>query len=398
MHTLNKHALNFGFLSVFLTGLGLTIITPVVPFLLEPYTSSHTQPLIISLLTSLYALCTFLAAPALGALSDHYGRKPVLLFCLFGSAVGYLIFGMADAIWLFFMGRIIDGLTGGNIATLFAYFSDITPTASRTKIFGWISAVVGIGTLLGPTLGGMLAHFGNRFPLYFTAGLSLFNLIYGYFFMPESLSSKERRHQLDVQQLNPFLQLKGLFEIKKLNRLFIAALLLWLPNGALQTVIAQFSLDNFSWQPVQIGLVFSIMGLQDIFSQTFIMPFFIKRLHDQRIIEYAIVSEIFGYVLIALAGFCHQSLYFIFGIFIYGFGDSIFAPSFNSTLSQAVSERQQGQIHGSSQALQALTRILGPIIGGQLYVALGYSAPALMGFFLLFFSLLILKKKNHQKN
>lgn len=136
MHTLNKHALSFGLFSVFLTGLGFTIINPVVPFLLEPYTSSQNQPLVISFLTSIYALCTFLAAPALGTLSDRYGRKPILLFCLLGSALGYLIFGMAGALWLFFLGRIIDGISGGNIATLFAYFSDITPAASRTKIFG----------------------------------------------------------------------------------------------------------------------------------------------------------------------------------------------------------------------------------------------------------------------
>lgn len=397
MHTLNKHALSFGLFSVFLTGLGFTIINPVVPFLLEPYTSSQNQPLVISFLTSIYALCTFLTAPALGTLSDRYGRKPILLFCLLGSALGYLIFGMAGALWLFFLGRIIDGISGGNIATLFAYFSDITPAASRTKIFGWISALVGVGTLLGPTFGGLLAHYGNRVPFYFAAVLSLFNLLYGLFFMPESLSPKERLIKLDPHQLYPFAPLKNLFEIKQLNRLFLAALLLWLPNGALQAIVAQFSLDNFSWQPVQIGLLFSIMGLQDIFSQALIMPFLLKKLTDQSIIKCAIVAELFGYIFMAVSAFTLHPFYFIIGIFIYGFGDSIFAPPFNGTLSKSVTEHQQGQIQGSSQALQALTRILGPIIGGQLYVLFGSSAPACMGVILLIVALTIFKTKNRQK-
>ena len=394
MYPLNKHAMSFGLFSVFLTGLGFTIINPVVPFLLEPYTTSQNQPLIISLLISIYALCSFLAAPALGILSDRYGRKPVLLFCLLGSALGYLIFGLGGALWVFFLGRIIDGVSGGNIATLFAYFSDITPAASRTKMFGWISALVGAGTLLGPTFGGLLAHYGNRVPFYFAAALSLFNLLYGIFFMPESLPIKERLVKLETHQLNPFVQLKNLFQIKKTNRIFLAALLLWIPSGALQAVVAQFSLDNFSWQPVQIGLVFSIMGLQDILSQALIMPILIKKLTDQSIIKCAITAELLGYIFMTISALTLHPSYFIIGIFIYGFGDSIFAPPFNGTLSKSVAEHQQGQIQGGSQALQALTRIIGPIIGGQLYVLFGSPAPTFMGIILLILALAIFKAKN----
>ena len=397
MHTINKHALSFGLISVFLTGLGFTIINPVIPFLLTPYTTSSTQPLMVTLLTSVYALCTFFAAPALGSLSDRFGRKPILLFCLLGSTLGYLMFGMAGALWLFFLGRIIDGISGGNIATLFAYFADITSAESRTKIFGWMSAVVGIGTLLGPTFGGLLSHFGYRTPFFFAALISLINFIYGYFFMPESLPEENRLTQLEIRQLNPFSQIMGLFQLQKLSRLLIAGILLWIPNGALQAIVSQFSLDSFAWQPVLIGLVFSIMGLQDILTQSFIMPYLIKRLSDFRIILLAIISELLGYIFIAISALSHNPLFFILGIFIYGFGDSLFSPTFNGYLSKAVSEQHQGKIQGGSQALQALTRIIGPLIGGQFYSLFGPSSPAFMGAFLLTFSLFILKKKSRQK-
>lgn len=166
----DKHALIFGLISVFLCGIGFTIITPVVPFLVSPYTNSpYEQATAVTLLTSVYALCVFFAAPALGALSDKYGRRPVLLICLMGSVIGYLVFGIGGALWVLFLGRIIDGVTGGTISTIFAYFADIVPSEERTKYFGWMSAVVGIGTVIGPTLGGLLAKFGYSVPLYFGA-------------------------------------------------------------------------------------------------------------------------------------------------------------------------------------------------------------------------------------
>lgn len=120
---IDKKALIFGLISVFLCGIGFSIITPIVPFLVEPYVSnSGNQAIVVTLLTSIYAVCVFFAAPALGALSDRYGRRIILLICLLGSTIGYLIFGMGGALWVLFLGRIIDGITGGNISTLFCIF------------------------------------------------------------------------------------------------------------------------------------------------------------------------------------------------------------------------------------------------------------------------------------
>ena len=133
--TVDRRALIFGLTSVLLYGLGFGLTTPVVPFLVQPYTKSpEQQAMSVALLTFAYAACVFLAAPGLGALSDRYGRRPVLIACLLGSAAGYLIFGIGGALWVLFLGRIIDGVTGGNISTTLAYFADITPREQRSKI------------------------------------------------------------------------------------------------------------------------------------------------------------------------------------------------------------------------------------------------------------------------
>ena len=316
---INKHALTFGLITTFLTGLGFTIISPVVPFMVAPFANAHDQALIVTSLMAIYALCTFFAAPALGSLSDRFGRKTILQISLAGSALGYLIFGLAGSLWMLFLGRIIDGLTGGNIVTLFAYFADITDEENRTKVFGWTAAAVGVGTISGPTVGGLLAHFGNSVPFYFGALISIANLLYGAFVMNESLPETHRTRNFSLKQLNPFTQLFQLLRMKNLNRLLFASILLWLPNGALQAIISQFSLDSFAWTPVLIGLAISIMGLMDILTQIFIMPRLLKLANEDKLIRLALVCEIIAYLLFALSAFSKMWPFFILAMFIFAF-------------------------------------------------------------------------------
>ncbi|MGK9251610.1 MFS transporter [Paenibacillus humicus] len=395
-HTIDKHALLFGLISVFLCGLGFSIITPVMPFLVQPYTSSPgEQAVVVTLLTSVYAFCVFFAAPALGALSDRYGRRPLLLACLLGSAIGYFIFGLGGALWILFAGRIIEGITGGSISTIFAYFADIIPSEQRTKYFGWVSAVVGAGTVIGPTVGGLLAKFGYSVPMYFGALITAVNVGYGFFFMPESLGKKNRLKKIALARLNPFTQLASLLSMKNLNRLLISAFLLWIPNGSLQAVFSQFTMDTFSWKPVWIGLMFSILGVQDILSQGFIMPKLLVKYSDKQIAALGMVSEIIGYGLIAASALFSFYPLLIAGMFIFGFGDSIFGPSFNGMLSKSVDSSEQGRIQGGSQSIQALARMIGPILGGWIYVSLGHAAPAIMGIILIAAAIPVLYKRTH---
>jgi DHA1 family tetracycline resistance protein-like MFS transporter len=394
----DKHALAFGLISVFLYGIGFSIIAPIVPFLVQPYTSSPgEQAIVVTLLTSVYALCVFFAAPVLGALSDKYGRRPLLFLCFMGSAIGYFVFGIGGALWILFVGRIIEGVTGGSISTIFAYFADIIPPEQRTKYFGWVSAVVGAGTIIGPTLGGLLAKFSYSAPMYFGAVITLLNVLYGFLFMPESLSKTNRLKDIPLGRLNPFTQLASLLSMKSLQRLLISAFLLWIPNGSLQAVFSQFTVDTFSWKPALIGIMFSIMGFQDILSQAFIMPKLLMKLSDAQIAILGMVSEIAGYTLIALSALFSFYPLFIAGMFIFGFGDSIFGPSFNGMLSKSVDASEQGRIQGGSQSIQALARMIGPIIGGQIYVSLGHAAPAFMGMILITAAALVLYNGTKQK-
>jgi MFS transporter, DHA1 family, tetracycline resistance protein len=391
-HNQSKHAFLFGLISVFLCGIGFSIVAPVVPFLVQPYISNPgNQAVAVTLLTSAYAACVFLAAPALGALSDRFGRRPLLLICLLGSAAGYTVFGIGGALWVLFVGRIIEGITGGSISTIFAYFADITPPEERTKTFGWVSAVAGAGAIIGPSLGGLLAGFGYAVPMYFGAVITLLNVVYGFLYMPESLDRNYRLDKIALTRLNPFSQLTGILSMKNVKRLFLSGFLLWIPNGSLQAVFSQFTLDVFGWEPARIGLMFSIMGIQDILAQGFIMPKLLKTRSDRQIAIAGMASEVAGYSLIAASALLSFYPLFIAGMFIFGFGDSVFGPSFNGMVSKSADSREQGRLQGGSQSIQALARMLGPIAGGHLYVSLGHSAPAFMGILLITAAITVMK-------
>ena len=176
---------------------------------------------------------------------------------------------------------------------------------------------------------GLLAKFGHSVPLYFGAFITLLNVLYGMKYMPESLDKNNRLKEITFVRLNPFAQLANILSMKNLKWLLISAFLLWIPNGSLQAIFTQFTIDTFSWKPALIGLMFSILGFQDIVSQSFIMPKLLINLSDKQIAILGMVSEIIGYSFIAASAVFSLYPLLIVGMLMYGFGDSIFGPSFN---------------------------------------------------------------------
>lgn len=214
--------------------------------------------------------------------------------------------------------------------------------------------------------------------------------------MPESLDKNNRLKEITFVRLNPFAQLANILSMKNLKWLLVSAFLLWIPNGSLQSIFTQFTMDTFSWKPALIGLMFSILGFQDIVSQSFIMPKLLIKLSDKQIAILGMVSEIIGYSFIAASALFSLYPLLIIGMLMYGFGDSIFGPSFNGMLSKSVSSSEQGRIQGGSQSIQALARMIGPILGGQIYVSLGHAAPAFMGMILIVAAIAVLYKGTHE--
>lgn len=382
-----RHAHFFAFLSVFLTGLGLTIMSPVFPFLVQRSTqNAQTQAYALTGLTSIYAFAVFFSAPLLGKLSDQWGRRPILILSLLGSALSYLIMGLGGSLWVLFLGRLLEGATAGEISTLFAYFSDTTTEAERTKVFGWISAVAGIGTAIGPLLGGFFAQFGLEVPLYAGAVLTLSNALYGYFFLKESHVPTKKAPSTSRRKKK---SAKTKLFLPTISRLLFIGFLLWLPNSSFQALFPQFSWDTFHWKPFIIGSTFSILGVLDLFSQLLLMPKLLHKFSDEQLLKISILLEILGYSLLALLPFFPHPVLFFSGLLLFGIGDALFGPIFNGCLSKATPAQAQGQIQGVSQSIQAISRMLGPLIGARFYEISQHSSLGFMGILLLLCALSI---------
>ncbi len=375
-----RKALIFIVLTSFLSAMGMSILSPIAPFIVSRYVSDqNSMGVIVAALSSIYAICTFFAAPGLGALSDRYGRRPILLVCLLGSAIGYLVFGLGGALWVLFLARIIDGVTGGNITVAYAYIADLTPPGERGKYFGWIGALSGIGLIAGPALGGLLAKADLSAPLYFAAALTMFNVIYGYFFMPESLKPEQRATTFNVTGLNPFSALGKAFSITQVRWLLIAVFLYALPFAGLANNMGLFAKDALNWDVATTGALFAFVGVTDIFVQGLLLPRLLKRFGEAKVALIGLAGVFIGYLLIASVALVSVSAVMYVGTVMFALGDGLVGPSISGLISRAADARSQGLVQGGSQSVQSLARVIGPLAGGEMYDALGHASLYLAG-------------------
>jgi MFS transporter, DHA1 family, tetracycline resistance protein len=359
---------------VFLNVAGFTLIFPVIPFLVGRYVRPQEVGLYVGLIVSAFALCAFFAAPVLGALSDRYGRRPILMLSLLGSAIGYVIFGIGGALWILFAGRIVDGLTAGNISTVYAYVGDTFAPDQRGRIYGLLGAVGGLGFMLGPVAGGQLGAIYPTAPLFAAAVLTLGSIAWIYFALPESNATGTTRPVWRWQQLNPFAQLAQVLGIAALRAPFAAAFSFFFAGTMLQSNFAVYLKDVLQLGPAGIGWVLFAVGVMDIVSQGLLTRVLLPRLGAELLTRWGLAISAIGFALIACLVFIPKIQFLFVSIVIFTLGDGLFQPSMNAIIANAAPADAQGQVQGANQSQQALARMLGPLLAAVLS-PLSASAP-----------------------
>lgn len=366
----SQKALVFILITAFLNLMGIGIIIPVLPFIVQN-TLHTTDPNIVAFyvgwLMSIYAICQFFASPGLGLLSDKYGRRPILLICLLGSAIGYFFLGIGGAIWVYFLGRIIDGITGGNFSTIFAYVADITKPEERGKYYGLVGAAGGVGFMLGPVLGGFASTYSMQAPFYIAAAITLGNLVWGYYNLPESLHLEHRRVTVDLGDLNPFKQLVHVFSQSLLRWLLIISFLFFLGFVTFTSTNGLFMKDVLHWKPEQIGVVLFLVGVVDIIAQGFLIRKLSVILSESRLAIIGLAIVTVGYLTLTAIPIFHISSLIYVGAILFALGDGLFEPSISGLISATASRSEQGRVQGAHQSIQSIARIFGPIMVTFIY-------------------------------
>jgi DHA1 family tetracycline resistance protein-like MFS transporter len=350
-----------------LNAIGMTIVLPLFPFLLEKYVANTKIAATMSLLVSIFAICQFFAAPIFGTLSDRFGRKPILLISLLGSVIGYLLLGIGGALWILFLGRIIDGITAGNQSALFAYISDTTEPHERGKWFGYLGGAIGLGFMVGPAIGGLLGAKSITLPFYVTAIITFISIACIFIFVPESLTTEKRTKQITWKSFNTFTHLNEIFSIKTAKSLIIMGAFFYIGLGIWQFNASIFLKDVFKWGPEFIGGVFVLVGICDILSRVIILPQMLKKYSEQTVGIIGLLGLVVGLGLLFISAFITSVFFIVGAVACIVLGEGLFDPSYNARLSNTVTEDKQGLLQGTSQSLQALYHVLVPLGAAAIY-------------------------------
>lgn len=355
-------------LIVLLNSIGMSIVLPLLPFIVGKYLPSQQIVVGMSVLLSVFAACTFFAAPIFGALSDRYGRKNILVISLLGSVIGYILFGIGGALWILFLGRIIDGLTAGNISILFAYISDTTEPKERTKWFGYIGSAMGIGKLGGPALGGLLGSFSLALPFFVTAALLFVSSIATYFLLPESLAPEKRTKHLTVNSFNVFSHFKDIFSLKEVKLLLILGMLFYAALGIFQFNFTIFLKDIYKWGPAFIGTILTLVGICEILSRAVLLPWLLKNFNERSIGIAGLMGFGIGLGFILMSVFVPSVFLISLAVIFIITGEGLFDPTYNARLSQSIDESKQGKLQGVNQSVQSANNVIMPLVAAAIYI------------------------------
>lgn len=372
--TAKKRALGLIFFIMLMDVIGISILFPVSAYIVQRYSQ---DALMVSMVSMLYAAAQFIGAPILGQLGDRFGRRPVLLASVFGSAIGYLIFGLGGALWVLFLARIIDGFTGGNMSTASAYIADVSAPEERAKNFSLIGLAWGVGLVLGPALGAVFGQINLVAPTFVAAALSLLSLVLGFFWLPESLPVEQREHKpIRLNDLNPLVAIGGMARKPGMGILMIVLCFFNFAFTGIGSVETLFMIQRFDAEPWQVGLRLTMIGIILILVQATLIPWLVSRYDERKVAVAAFFLQALGVLLAFLNPIF--LLFYVITIFTSISSGFIF-PTLTTLTSNIVSPNEQGQLMGVTTALASLANIFGPLWAGLVYDHVMPGSPYWMG-------------------
>lgn len=354
-----KKSLLFIFLTILIDCLGLGIIIPTLPYLIQELSGENVSAAASygGWMSFAYAIMSFVFSPILGGLSDRFGRRPILLIALFGLGADYIFMSIAPSIAWLFVGRIIAGICGASFTTASAYIADVSDESNRAKNFGMIGAAFGLGFIFGPLIGSFFGSFGTRVPFLAAAGFSLINFLFGYFILPESLK-KENRRAFDWKRANPFGSLRQLGKHQTVFNLIVVLFILNIAGQVMPSVWTFFCVERFQWSSNWIGVSLTFVGISIAVVQGGLVGIITKKLGAKRSIFLGLACYTVGLFLFSLA----SAPWMMFAFMIpYAFG-GISIPNIQSILTSKVSANEQGELQGGLTSLVSVTAVIGPVL------------------------------------
>ncbi len=380
-----KRVLKIIFLIMLMDIVGMSIIFPVAPYIVQKYSG---DALMVTMLTVIYAGAQFFAAPALGKISDRVGRRPVLLISVFGSAVGYFIFGIGGALWVLFLSRLIDGITGGNISTASAYIVDVSRPEERAKNFTLLGMAYGVGFILGPALGGVLGQWNLNAPVYAAGIIFVVSTALVYFYLPESLPVERRaKSRLSPNDFNPFVSVAQMIRKPGLGILLLIVALFNFSFDGVNSITGIFIKNKFQSLPLTLGLLMVAVGISTAFVQATLIERLVKKYGEKRMAFVGLIASVIGWPLTAIA----PALWILFVIAFVQSGITGFIWATTGTMAaNQVKEHEQGGLAGVNVALSGLMAMLGPLWAGAAYDHVAPGSPYWIGSIVLLFACCLL--------
>lgn len=365
MKSKGTNSLVFIFITILVDVIGLGVIIPVVPSLIEELTgeglskaSQYGGWLLFS-----FAAMQFVFSPIMGGLSDRFGRRPVLLLSLLGLGIDYIFHAFAPTLFWLFVGRLVAGMFGASFTTATAYIADISTPEKRSQNFGLIGAAFGLGFIIGPVIGGLAgAEFGPRAPFLVAAALSLLNVIYGFFVLPESLPVSERR-AFNWKRANPIGSLMNLKKYPVVSGLVVSLVLIYIAGHAVQSNWAYYTMFKFEWDEAMVGYSLGVVGVLVAIVQGGLIRVVIPRLGQAKAVYIGIALNAIGLFCFGMASLSWMMFVFLIPYCLGG----ISGPALQGIISSQVPSNEQGELQGALTSLISLTSIIGPLMMNSIF-------------------------------